>query len=84
MLLDFDKKFQAAYNYRSDHNGMKGYSGMYVVKAITEKINLGYEQSLTSAASILKLTWQFSRRWSMVMRGGTINGLEVTYNLRFD
>ena len=53
-------------------------------KAITEKINLGYEQSLTSAASILKLTWQFSRRWSMVLRGGTINGIEVLYNLRFD
>lgn len=53
-------------------------------KVITEKINLGYEQSLTSAASILKLTWQFSRRWSMVVRGGTINGLDVLYNLRFD
>ncbi len=53
-------------------------------KAITEKINLGYEQSLTSAARILQLTWQFSRRWSMVIRGGTINGLDFLYNLRFD
>jgi branched-chain amino acid transport system substrate-binding protein len=34
----FDQKFQAEYKYKSDHNGMKGYSGMYVVKAITEKI----------------------------------------------
>ncbi len=34
----FDQKFQSEYKYRSDHNGMKGYSGMYVVKAITEKI----------------------------------------------
>ena len=33
----FDQKFQAEYKYKSDHNGMKGYSGMYVVKAITEK-----------------------------------------------
>ncbi len=33
----FDKAFQAAYHYKSDHNGMKGYSGMYVVKAITER-----------------------------------------------
>jgi branched-chain amino acid transport system substrate-binding protein len=33
----FDKAFQAAYKYKSDHNGMKGYSGMYVVKAITER-----------------------------------------------
>jgi branched-chain amino acid transport system substrate-binding protein len=34
----FDEKFQKEYKYKSDHNGMKGYSGMYVVKAITEKI----------------------------------------------
>ncbi len=36
-IKDFDKKFQAEYKYKSDHNGMKGYSGMYVVKAIAEK-----------------------------------------------
>jgi branched-chain amino acid transport system substrate-binding protein len=34
----FDEKFQKEYKYKSDHNGMKGYSGMCVVKAITEKI----------------------------------------------
>src|SRR5438874_9830346 len=34
----FDEKFQKEYKYKSDHNGMKGYSAMYVVKAVTEKI----------------------------------------------
>jgi branched-chain amino acid transport system substrate-binding protein len=34
----FDAAFQKAYGYKSDHNGMKGYSAMFVVKAITEKI----------------------------------------------
>ena len=34
----FDEKFQKEYKYKSDHNGMKGYSGMYVVKAVTEKM----------------------------------------------
>src|SRR6266566_5199303 len=34
----FDEKFQKDYKYKSDHNGMKGYTGMYVVKAITERI----------------------------------------------
>ena len=34
----FDEKFQKEYRYKSDHNGMKGYSGAYVVKAVTEKI----------------------------------------------
>ena len=34
----FDEKFQKDYKYKSDHNGMKGYTGMYVVKAMTERI----------------------------------------------
>jgi branched-chain amino acid transport system substrate-binding protein len=33
----FDEKFTREYKYKSDHNGMKGYSAMYVVKALTEK-----------------------------------------------
>ncbi len=33
----FDDKFQKEYKYKSDHNGMKGYTAMYVVKALTEK-----------------------------------------------
>jgi len=33
----FDDKFTKEYKYKSDHNGMKGYSAMYVVKAVTEK-----------------------------------------------
>jgi len=53
-------------------------------KSISEKLSVGYEQSLTGAASIAKATWQLSRRWSLVARTGTINGLNVLYNLRFD
>ena len=34
----FDQKFQSAYHTKSDHNGMKGYSAMYIVKAVTEKL----------------------------------------------
>src|SRR5215831_6112843 len=36
-IKSFDDKFQKEYKYKSDHNGMKGYSGMYVVKAVTER-----------------------------------------------
>ncbi|WP_228124570.1 translocation/assembly module TamB domain-containing protein [Glaciimonas soli] len=53
-------------------------------KAITQKINIGYEQGISTAESILKLTWQFSRRWSLTLQGGTINGFDVLYNRRFD
>jgi branched-chain amino acid transport system substrate-binding protein len=34
----FDEKFTKAYGYRSDHNGMKGYTAPYIVKAVTEKV----------------------------------------------
>jgi branched-chain amino acid transport system substrate-binding protein len=33
----FDEKFQKEFKYKSDHNGLKGYSAIYVVKAVTEK-----------------------------------------------
>ena len=34
----FGAKFQKEYNYVSDHNGIKGYTGMYVLKAAIEKV----------------------------------------------
>ena len=33
----FDEKFQKEYKYKSDHNGLKGYSAMYIVKVMTER-----------------------------------------------
>jgi branched-chain amino acid transport system substrate-binding protein len=36
-LQAFGKKYQAMYNSVSDHNGVKGYTGMYVLKAAIEK-----------------------------------------------
>ena len=34
----FDAAFQREYRAKSDHNGLKGYSGIYFVKVITERI----------------------------------------------
>ncbi|RDJ23208.1 amino acid ABC transporter substrate-binding protein [Bosea caraganae] len=34
---EFGKKFQAKYNYVSDHNGLKGYMAVYMIKWATEK-----------------------------------------------
>jgi hypothetical protein len=45
-----------------------------VGKAVTDKISVGYEQSLTSASNVVKLTWAFSQRWSLLAKGGSING----------
>jgi len=38
LIKKFSDAFQAEYKAKSDHNGLKGYSGMYVVKAVTEKL----------------------------------------------
>jgi branched-chain amino acid transport system substrate-binding protein len=34
----FDEKFQKEWKHKSDHNGVKGYTAVYIVKAVTEKI----------------------------------------------
>jgi branched-chain amino acid transport system substrate-binding protein len=45
----FDEKFQREYKYRSDHNGMKGYSAVYMIKAMTEKIGKFDSKALAAA-----------------------------------
>ncbi len=37
-IRDFDKKFLKEYGFRTDHNGMKGYIAVELIKAVTEKI----------------------------------------------
>ena len=37
-IKTFAQNFQKEYNYKPDHNGLKGYTAMYVVKAVTEKV----------------------------------------------
>ena len=36
-LQDFGKRYQAIYNSVADHNGVKGYTGVYILKAAIEK-----------------------------------------------
>ena len=38
LVQAFGKRFETAYNQKSDHNGIKGYTAVYLVKAGTEKI----------------------------------------------
>lgn len=68
----------------SSESGLNDQQVVNLGKAISEKFYLGYEQSLTSAASIAKLTWQMSRRWSIIGRAGAINGLDVLFSRRYD
>jgi branched-chain amino acid transport system substrate-binding protein len=38
LIQEFGKKFSQRYNYLPDHNGIKGYTAVYLVKYVTEKI----------------------------------------------
>jgi translocation and assembly module TamB len=71
----------------SSESGITSVAGDQFVnlgKAISQKFMLGYEQSITGAESVAKVTYQLSRDWSVLMRGGTINSLNLLFNRRFD
>lgn len=49
LVQDFARKFAAKYNYKSDHNGMKGYLGAYLFKTAAEKTG-GFDPVKIAAA----------------------------------
>jgi len=55
-IKDFAAKYQKEYGTSSDHNGMKGYISMYVVKAMTEKIGKFDSKALAAAMRGAKIS----------------------------
>lgn len=53
-------------------------------KEITDRLYVGYEQSLAGAESVLRLTYQLTSSWSVVLRGGSISSLDLFFSRRFD
>jgi branched-chain amino acid transport system substrate-binding protein len=52
----FAERFRKEYNYKPDHNGLKGYTGMYIVKAVTEKIGKLDPKAFASAMHGIQLS----------------------------
>ena len=52
----FRAKFEKEYKYISDHNGMKGYSGVYILKAAIEKVGKLDRKAVAASLHGLKLT----------------------------
>lgn len=48
-VQSFLQRFQAEYKYKPDHNAMKGYTGMWVVKALTDKLGRIDSKALAAA-----------------------------------
>jgi branched-chain amino acid transport system substrate-binding protein len=51
----FRAKFEKEYKYVSDHNGMKGYSGIYVLKSAIEKVGKLDRKAVAAALHTLKI-----------------------------
>ena len=52
----FKAKFEKEYKYISDHNGMKGYSGVYILKAAIEKAGKIDRKAVANAMHSLKVS----------------------------
>jgi branched-chain amino acid transport system substrate-binding protein len=54
----FTQKFQKRYNYVPDHNGLKGYMGVYAVKYATEKLGKFDRKALAKSLHGMTITPQ--------------------------
>jgi len=55
-LKDYRDRFYAKYHYVPDHNGIKGYLGVYMIKAATEKMGKLDSKGLAAALRGLTIT----------------------------
>jgi branched-chain amino acid transport system substrate-binding protein len=55
-IRDFRDRFLQEYKYDSDHNGMKGYTAAYVLKAATEKVGAFDPKAIAAAMRGLSLS----------------------------
>jgi branched-chain amino acid transport system substrate-binding protein len=53
---EFKARFQKRFNYVPDHNGLKGYSGVYAVRYVTEKIGRFDRKALANMMHGLTIT----------------------------
>jgi branched-chain amino acid transport system substrate-binding protein len=49
-VKDFAERFKKRFNYVCDHNGIKGYTGIYFIKTVTEKIGKFDSKAFAEAA----------------------------------
>lgn len=55
-IQEFGKKFQAKFNYKPDHNGVKGYIAPYMIKAAAEKAGKLDPKAIAAALHGLTIT----------------------------
>lgn len=55
LMLKFKAKFYQAYKYFPDHNGIKGYTGVYALKAAIQKVGKFDRKAVTDALHTLSI-----------------------------
>lgn len=65
-------------------NGLTDPQVVQIAKAINEHFVFGYEQGLQTAQNLFKITWTITRNWSFAIHSGTLNGVDIGFNRRFD
>ncbi|MDR5853862.1 translocation/assembly module TamB domain-containing protein [Caballeronia sp. LZ062] len=68
----------------SSEVGLTDQQVVLISKAINERLVIGYEQGLQSAANAIKATLSLSRFWSVTAYGGTYQGVDLSYTRRFN
>ena len=74
-------------NLRGDTVGSASSAGAEIIsvgKRVNEAITISYEQALTGASNVVQLSYQLSRRVSLIARAGTENALDVVFSFAFD
>lgn len=73
-------------NLRGDTVGTAGAGAEIVTvgKRVNEALTISYEQALSGAANVVMLSYQLSRRVSLIARAGTENALDVVFSFAFD
>jgi translocation and assembly module TamB len=52
-------------------------------KKITKDVTVSYEHTLANAEGALKLSWQLTRRFQALLRGGYLPGLDGVWRWTF-
>jgi translocation and assembly module TamB len=55
-----------------------------VGKRLSDNITVSYEQAIAGAASLVQVSYQLTRRLSVMGRAGTENAIDLVYTFTFD
>jgi translocation and assembly module TamB len=53
-------------------------------KRLNDALSISYEQALSGTANVVQLSYQLSRRISLIARAGTENALDLVFSFAFD